>query len=161
MTPQRKTQLRNLIEEFNTEYAAVLDTGGDIEKWPNFFTPDATYKITSQENFELGLQGGIVFDDSQVMMRDRAYALAHTQYFAPRYNLHICGNVQVLEESDQGIKAVSNYIFMETLVEDHTRLHIAGQYHDVFVFVDDRLLLKKRTAVYHSNFIRSVLIYPV
>jgi anthranilate 1,2-dioxygenase small subunit len=161
MTPQRKIHLRNLIEEFNIQYAAALDTGGDIEKWPDFFTADATYKITSQENFELGLQGGIVFDDSQGMMRDRAYALAHTQYFAPRYNLHICGNVQVLEESDHGINATSNYIFMETLVEDHTRLHIAGQYHDIFVFDNDRLLLKKRTAVYHSNFIRSVLIYPV
>ena len=161
MTPERRQELRFLIEQFNIDYAACLDTGGNVEQWPDFFVKDATYKITSQENFEQGLQGGIVFDDSQGMMRDRAYALANTQYFAPRYNLHICGNVQVKNENLGVVSAISNFVFLETLVEDTTRLHLAGQYHDHFVFDQNRLLLKQRIAVYHTNRINSVLIYPV
>lgn len=154
-------EIRFLIEEFNTSYCNTLDSG-DIEGWANYFTEDAVYKIISKENYDLNLQGGIVFADSLGMIKDRAYALVHTQYFGPRSTLHICGNVQVLNvEFKENINSITNFIYLETLVEETTKLHLAGQYHDKFVFTDGKLLLKSRIVIYDSNLINSTLIYPV
>ena len=152
-------EIRFLIEEFNIKYCNTLDSG-DIEGWANYFTEDAVYKIISKENFDLNLQGGIVFADSLGMIKDRAYALVHTQYFGPRSTLHLCGNVQVLAVKDE-IESISNFIYLETLVEEPTKLHLAGQYHDKFVNINNNLLLKSRIVVYDSNLINSTLIYPV
>ena len=148
--------MKNLIEEFNTDYSNVLDSGR-IEQWPAFFTDDAVYRITSRENFDLGLPGGILYAQGIGMLRDRAKALAETQYFAPRYLMHMNTNVKVLE----GLQARSNFILIETLVEEPSRLHLAGQYYDQFELVDSKLKLKSITVVYDTNLINSAVIYPV
>lgn len=148
--------MKNLIEEFNTDYSNVLDSGR-IEQWPAFFTDDAVYRITSRENYDLGLTGGILYTQGIGMIRDRAKALAETQYFAPRYLMHMNTNVKVLE----GLQARSNFILIETLVEEPSRLHLAGQYYDQFELVDSKLKLKSRTVVYDTNLINSAVIYPV
>lgn len=148
--------MKNLIEEFNIEYSDVLDSGR-IELWPNFFTDDAVYRITSRENYELGLTGGILYAQGIGMIRDRARALAETQYFAPRYLMHMNTNVKVIE----GLHAKSNFILIETLVEEPSRLHLAGQYYDQFELVNSELKLRKRTVVYDTNLINSAVIYPI
>jgi 3-phenylpropionate/cinnamic acid dioxygenase small subunit len=148
--------MKNLIEEFNIEYSDALDSGC-IELWPEFFTDNAVYRITSRENFDLGLTGGILYAQGIGMLRDRAKALAETQYFAPRYLMHMNTNVKVLE----GLQARSNFILIETLVEEPSGLHLAGQYYDQFELVDSKLKLKSRTVVYDTNLINSAVIYPV
>jgi len=148
--------MKQLIEEFNVDYSDVLDSGR-IELWPTFFTDDAVYRITSRENYELGLTGGILHAQGIGMLRDRAKALAETQYFAPRYTMHMNSNVKVIE----GLQARSNFILIETLVEEPSKLHLAGQYYDQFELVDSKLKLKSRTVVYDTNLINSAIIYPV
>ena len=41
--------LRLEIEEFHTEYCAMLDRGA-LDNWVDFFAEDALYRITSREN---------------------------------------------------------------------------------------------------------------
>jgi 3-phenylpropionate/cinnamic acid dioxygenase small subunit len=154
------TQLRLLIEEFNTEYADTLDRC-DLMSWPNFFTDDAVYKITSQDNLDQGLLGGIVFDSGIGMIRDRAYILTNTQYFAPRRVRHLCGNVKILDVAENIVSAQSNFIYVETLVEEHSKLHLVGQYQDQFVYQNNQLRLKQRVVVYDNYVLNSVLVYPV
>jgi 3-phenylpropionate/cinnamic acid dioxygenase small subunit len=148
--------MKHLIEEFNTDYSDALDSGR-IELWPTFFTYDAVYRITSRENYELGLPGGVLYAKGIGMIGDRAKALAETQYFAPRYLLHLNSNFKVINE----LEARSNFILIETLVEEPSKLHLAGQYYDRFELVDDQLKLKSRTVVYDTNLINSAIIYPV
>lgn len=59
------------------------------------------------------------------------------------------------------IEARSNYLVVETLMEDKTRIFQAGRYDDVFVRIDGGLKLKKRDCVYDSLIIPNALIYPV
>lgn len=154
-------ELRLAIEEFNTEYCAVLDSG-EIEKWPEFFTDDAVYRITAKENADAGLPVGLVYSQGKGMMLDRAVAIARTQMFAPRYNLHITGNVRVISISESGeISAQSNFILLQTLVEGPTTLHLAGRYYDRFVQTEQGLLLKERQAVYDTTVLANDLVYPV
>ena len=157
----RALALRHEIEAFNSEYCAVLDAGR-VEAWPDFFAEDGVYRVTARENAELGLPVGLVYAQGRNMMHDRAVAIARTQMFAPRYNLHLVTNTRVTSESASGeIAAQANFLLLQTLVEGPTTIHMAGTYHDTFVRVDGALLLKERQAIYDTTIIANDLVYPL
>ncbi len=154
-------EIRLEIEEFNAEYAAVLDAGR-IEEWPGFFTEDAIYRITGRENADAGLPAGLVYCEGMVMLRDRALAIAKTTMFAPRYLLHHVNAVRVLSvDASDEIAAQANYALFETLVDERTTLQQVGRYHDRFVRREGRLKLRARHCIYDSLIIDTALIYPV
>jgi len=154
-------ELRLEIEEFNSEYTAVLDALR-IEDWPRFFTEDAIYRITGRENFDARLPVGLVYCEGMSMLRDRALAIAKTTMFAPRYLLHQVSNTRVLgKASSDEIRAIANYALFETLVDEKTALPQVGRYHDRFVRIDGALRLKERLCVYDSLMIDTALVFPV
>jgi anthranilate 1,2-dioxygenase small subunit len=153
--------LRFAVEEFNAEYCAVLDSG-EVEKWPEFFTEDAVYRLTAKENADSGLPVGLVYAEGKGMLHDRAVAISRTQMFAPRYNLHVVGNVRILQQlSDGEFTAQSNFMLLQTLVDGPTTLHLAGRYFDRFVVTDKGLLLKERQAIYDTTMLANDVVYPV
>jgi 3-phenylpropionate/cinnamic acid dioxygenase small subunit len=160
----RGAELRDLrleIEDFNTEYAVVLDAGR-VADWPGFFTEDAIYRITGRENWDANLPVGLVYCEGMGMLRDRALAIAKTTMFAPRYLMHQISNTRVLSVDPSGlIAAEANYALYETLVDERTTLQQVGRYHDKFARDGGRLLLKERHCVYDSVIIDTALIYPV
>jgi 3-phenylpropionate/cinnamic acid dioxygenase small subunit len=159
--PASLRELRLEIEEFNAEYAAVLDAGR-VQDWPQFFAEDAIYRITGRENADAGLPVGLVYCEGMGMLRDRALAISRTTMFAPRYLLHQVTNTRVLAVDPSGeISAQANYALFETLVDEKTTLQQVGRYHDRFVRQDGRLKLKARHCIYDSLIIDTALIYPV
>jgi 3-phenylpropionate/cinnamic acid dioxygenase small subunit len=160
-TPADLREIRLEIEEFNADYAAVLDAG-KVEEWPRFFTEDALYRITGRENADANLPVGLVYCEGVGMLRDRALAISKTTMFAPRYLLHHVNNTRVLGVDPSGeIAAEANYALYETLVDEKTTLQQVGRYRDHFVRRDGRLLLKERHCIYDSLIIDTALIYPV
>lgn len=154
-------ELRLDIEDFNIEYARVLDAR-DLEAWPGFFTEDAVYRITARENADANLPIGLVYCQGRGMFNDRVRATLKTTMHAPRYLRHYNSNVRVLGIADDGaIASESNYLVVETLMEDETRIFQAGQYRDRFVREGDALKLKARECVYDSLLIPVALVYPV
>lgn len=159
--PASLREFRLEIEEFNAEYAAVLDAGR-VQDWAKFFADDAVYRITARENADAGLPVGLVYCEGIGMIRDRALAISRTTMFAPRYLLHQVTNTRVLAVEPGGeIVAESNYALFETLVDEKTVLQQVGRYHDRFVRQGGRLKLKARHCVYDSLIIDTALIYPV
>ena len=160
--------LRLEIEEFHTEYCAALDRG-DLDRWVDFFAEDALYRITARENADAGLRVGLVYAEGRGMIRDRAFAILHTQMFAPRYMQHFTSNVRVISVeglntgSGEGslIKAQSNYLLLQTLVDGPTTIHQSGRYYDTFVRQGSRLLIHERQCVYDTVLIANDLVYPV
>lgn len=153
-------ELRCEIEEFHTEYCHTLDRGA-LEAWPDFFVEDALYRVTGRENADAGLPVGLVYADSKAMIRDRAFAIKHTQMFAPRYLQHFVTNVRVIANAADGIKAQANYLLLQTLVDGPTTIQQSGRYYDTFVREGGRLLLKERQCVYDTLLIANDLVYPV
>jgi anthranilate 1,2-dioxygenase small subunit len=148
------------VEEFHTEYCAVLDAGR-IEDWPQFFAEDAVYRITGRENAEAGMPVGLVYCEGMGMLRDRAFAIAKTAMFAPRYLLHYVANTRVLGIVDGIVSAQSNYFVLQTLVDEKTTIHQAGRYFDRFARAGERLLIKERHCVYDTLLIDNALVLPV
>ena len=156
--------LRLEIEEFHTEYCTMLDRG-DLDHWVDFFAEDALYRITSRENADAGLRVGLVYAEGRGMIRDRAFAILHTQMFAPRYMQHFTSNVRVISVEGSGdgalIKAQSNYLLLQTLVDGPTTIHQSGRYYDTFVRQGGKLLIRERQCVYDTVLIANDLVYPV
>ena len=157
-------ELRFEIEEFHADYCNTLDCG-DLQKWPGYFVEDAVYRITARENADAGLLIGLVYADSRAMIRDRAFAIEHTQMFAPRYMQHLTSNVRVIALEGSGgdlrIKAQTSYLLLQTLVDGPTTIHQAGRYYDTFVREDGRLMIRERQCIYDTLLIANDLVYPV
>ena len=54
------------LHDLYTAYAACLDTDA-LEDWPDFFTEDCRYRITSAENYEAGMPIGLIYATSKNM----------------------------------------------------------------------------------------------
>jgi anthranilate 1,2-dioxygenase small subunit len=157
--PRETRELRMEIEEFHTDYCWTLDCG-DVERWADYFTDDAVYRITARENADAGLPVGLVYADSKAMIRDRAFAIKHTQMYAPRTLQHFVTNVRVLQAGKE-IRAQSNYLLLQTLVDGPTTIQQSGRYYDTFVRANARLLLKERQCIYDTVLIANDLVLPV
>ena len=153
-------ELRLEIEEFNTEYARVLDDG-DLETWPDFFTDDGLYRITSRENADDDLPIGLIYCDGRGMLIDRIRAVIKTTTHEPRYLRHFTSNVRVSGIGDGRVSSSSNYLVVETLMEGGTNIFQSGRYEDTFVRVDGALRLRARHCIYDTLLITNALIYPV
>jgi 3-phenylpropionate/cinnamic acid dioxygenase small subunit len=158
--PRTTRELRLEIEEFHAAYCWTLDCG-DVEHWPEYFTDDAVYRITARENADAGLPVGLVYADSKAMIRDRAFALKHTQMYAPRTLQHFVSNVRVLAAKGDTIKAQSNYLLLQTLVDGPTTIQQSGRYYDTFVRAEGRLKLRERQCIYDTVLIANDLVLPV
>ena len=148
------------VEEFHYEYAAGLERG-EIEQWPNYFTDDAFYRVIARDNDESGLPLGLIYCEGKGMLQDRAYALVHTETFAPRYLQLRISNTRVFSADEKFIKAEASYLLLETLVDEPSRVQQVGKYYDVFERENGSLLIKDRKCVYDTVVIDNCLVFPV
>ena len=118
-------------------------------------------RITARENADADLPVGLVYADSKAMIRDRAFALKHTQMYAPRTLQHFVTNVRVLQDKGESLKAQSNYLLLQTLVDGPTTLQQSGRYYDTFVRRQGKLLLQERQCIYDTVLIANDLVLPV
>lgn len=160
VAPGRAAALRAEIDAFHADYCAVLDSN-EIERWPDFFTEDAIYRVTSRENALLDMPVGLVYSEGRDMIRDRALAVAHSQMYAPRHLLHVLGITRVTEETGAAICAQTPFMLLQTLVEGASTVHLVGRYYDRFVREGDRLLLSRREVVHDTEILATSLAYPV
>jgi anthranilate 1,2-dioxygenase small subunit len=160
ISPQRAALLRAEIDAFHGEYCAALDAN-DVERWPDFFSEDARYRVTSRENALLDMPVGLVYCEGLDMIRDRALAVGHSQMFAPRHMLHVLGITRVIEEAGGAIFSQTPFILLQTLIEGPSSVHLAGTYFDRFVRRGEQLLLADRQVVHDTEVLATALAYPV
>ena len=151
--------LRRELEDFHAAYADTLDRG-DIEAWPEFFTEDAVYRVVARDNLESGLPLCLMLCEGKGMLKDRAYAIAHTEMYAPRYLLHHISLIRVTELDDAHLSAEANYVLFETLIDEPTRILQAGRYRDRFRRTEAGLLLAERVCVYDSVVVPNCVVFP-
>lgn len=152
-------ELRWAVEEFNYEYADVLDRG-EIERWPDFFTEDGVYRLVARDNADFDLPLSLMSCEGKGMLKDRAYAIAHTEMFAPRYTMHHISQIRVTDFEDPIISAQANYVVLETLIDEPTRLLQCGKYYDKFLLQGDTLLIRERRCVYDTVLVPTCIVFP-
>ena len=115
------------LSALNTAYAAAIDADR-LEAWPDFFTEDCLYKITTDENHRRGQLAGIVYADSRGMLEDRVAALRRANIYERHAYRHIIGMPSILADDADGIRAETPFLVVRTMRTGEMSLFAAG-YH--------------------------------
>ncbi len=86
--------VRAAIDDLFARYTHAINNDAP-EAWPDFFTADAKYRVTTRENVGKGWPIGVMFCDGRGMMQDRVTALRHAIVFEPHVYRHIVGSVLI------------------------------------------------------------------
>src|SRR5215813_7122102 len=94
---QRQWELEQLL----TDYVHCLDAD-ELERWPDFFTEDCFYRITSAENYEAGLPLGLIYATSRDMLKDRVSALRQANIYEPQRYRHLVSSIKIVGNAVEG-----------------------------------------------------------
>ena len=144
---------------FYDAYAAKLDRG-ELEIWPDFFTDDAYYSVTSRENFDRGLEHATIYCSGKAMLLDRVAAIRQSTVFAPRRMRHFVGGVHV-KSAEASIHAEASFAVFESVSDSDPRVYMVGTYVDEVTQTPSGFLLRRRECVLDNARIYNSLIYPV
>jgi 3-phenylpropionate/cinnamic acid dioxygenase small subunit len=141
----------------NAAYAATIDQDR-LEAWPAFFVEDCLYKITSAENHRRGYAAGIVYADSQAMLRDRVTALRTANIFERHSYRHIVG-LPVIDPS--GVTAETPFLVARIMRDGRTDVFATGVYLDRLHDEGADLRFAERIVVCDSSFFDTLLAIPL
>src|SRR5215469_1568301 len=117
------------LEQLYTDYAHCLNTD-QLEHWPDFFTEDCFYRITSAENYEAGMPVGLIHATSRNMLKDRVSALREANIYEPQRYRHLVSSIKIVEEGGDTLDLVANFLVVRTMQEGDMTLFGAGRYVD-------------------------------
>jgi anthranilate 1,2-dioxygenase small subunit len=152
--------LRLELDTLYAEYAHCLDND-ELEAWPDFFTEDCGYRITSAENFEAGLPIGIVYATSKAMLVDRVMALRKANIYEPQRYRHLVGAIKIGGEEAGALAVVANLIVVRTMQDGAMTLFAAGRYVDRVVRRASGWKFAKKEVVLDSRRIDTLLAIPL
>lgn len=153
-------ELRLAVEALYADYAAALDDD-ELERWPGFFVEDCLYKLIPRENWERNLPVALMLCESRAMLKDRITAVRSTALYAPRRLRHFITQFRITEEAPDLLRVGANYLVLQTLVDDLTRIQNAGRYLDLVLRTTEGWRFKEKICVFDSVLVPNSLIYPV
>lgn len=152
--------LRYEVEELIHAYVQCIDDN-QLESWPEFFTDPCVYKVIPRENADAGLPVAVMFCDSKGMLRDRIVALRKANIYAPHFYRHLVSNVRVLGEDDGVIRAQTNYVVFQTLLDGATQIYQAGKYADRIVRTPEGLKFQEKLCIFDTYRIQTLMVTPI
>ena len=153
-------QRRLEIEQLYTAYAHCLDDDR-LEEWPEFFTEDCAYRVTSAENYEAGLPLGLIYATSQDMLRDRVSALREANIYEPQRYRHLISGIRIEGEDAGALEVTANFLVVRTMQDGAMILFAAGRYVDRIVHSSDGWKFARKIAVLDSRQIDTLLAIPI
>jgi 3-phenylpropionate/cinnamic acid dioxygenase small subunit len=148
------------VQDLNARYVQAIDAN-KLEAWPDFFTEDGRYRVTTVENAARGLPLGMIYATSRAMLRDRVRSLRDANvYEAQRYR-HVIG-VPLIEAEEGGtVSAQTSFIVARIMHTGETTLFATGCYHDRVVFVDGVARFADKAVILDSRLIDTLLAIPL
>ncbi|HEU0217106.1 MAG TPA: aromatic-ring-hydroxylating dioxygenase subunit beta [Stellaceae bacterium] len=160
MAPEQAI-LRAELDALYADYAHCLDND-ELEAWPEFFTEDCHYRITSAENFEAGMPIGIVYATSKAMLVDRVMALRKANIYEPQRYRHMIGAIQIGAAAEDGVvSVVANLLVVRTMQDGAMMLFAAGRYVDRLVRQGAAWRFARKDVVLDSRQIDTLLAIPL
>ena len=146
--------------ELIASYGHAMDDG-EIDRWPQFFTPNGIYQITTKENREAGLPIGIMRCVGRGMMIDRVKAFHTANIFEPHTYNHIIGYPSMTYDKAIGCEtARSNFQVIRIMETGRMDLYATGKYLDVMQ-KEGSLKFKERVVVLDSRNVDILLVVPL
>lgn len=153
--------MRDAIHAFQAAYARCIDDDR-LEDWPGFFLADASYRVTSAANHKAGLEAGLIWANSQAMLRDRVSALREANIYERHAYRHLLGLPHVEPQPDGSARAETPFMVARIMRDGATMLFATGRYLDLFARDSSgEVKLRERVVVCDSARIDTLLAIPL
>lgn len=148
------------LERLYTDYAHCLDAD-ELERWPDFFTEDCFYRITSAENYEAGLPLGLIYATSRNMLKDRVSALREANIYEPQRYRHLVSSIKIVADGAGSLDLVANFLVVRTMQDGEMTIFAAGRYGDRIKRDSSGWKFASRTVVLDSRQVDTLLAIPI
>src|SRR6478736_5519311 len=150
------------LEELYTDYVHCLDAD-ELERWPDFFTEDCFYRITSAENYEAGLPLGLIYATSRNMLKDRVSALREANIYEPQRYRHLVSSIKIVGDTAPTgrLNLAANFLIVRTMQDGDMTMFGAGRYVDQVKREGGGWKFTSKTVVLDSRQIDTLLAIPI
>lgn len=152
--------LLGLVTGLLADYAACIDAD-DLERWPEFFTAEAKYRVTTEFNHAQGHALGMIDARNRNMLEDRVAALRQANIYEPQRYRHIVSVVRLGGRDGDLLKAEAGFIVVRTMIDGSQELFVAGRYLDTVDISGERPLFAAKLVVLDSDKIDTLLAIPL
>jgi anthranilate 1,2-dioxygenase small subunit len=152
--------LRLRIEALNADYIHCIDDDR-LEEWPDYFTEDGVYRVTTRENADLNMPVSLIFCEGNGMFHDRISALRTANIFEPHTYCHSVSALQIQKSANGVHTTKSNFLITRTMSEGAMMTFACGRYLDTIVEQDGELKFSERTVILESRRIDTLLVIPI
>lgn len=141
-------------------YISVLDND-QLEAWPELFTADGYYEIVPKENADAGLPVGIIYCNSQGMMRDRILSTRNANLYEPQTYRHMVSGLVITPIDSTTAKMSASYVVIRTNQEGDSIIYQAGRYEDQVTNTVKGWRYRSKRAIYDTLRVPTLLAIPV
>src|SRR5712664_1947685 len=152
-------EVQPAVERLHARYAHALDEGR-LEDWPNFFTQNGRYRITTAENEERGLPLPVLYAEGRPMLRDRVQSLRHANIYEPQRYRHVMSSVLLEKLDDHHVRSFANFLVVRIMENGEAMLFASGRYVDRIV-LSGELQYEERVVVCDSRRFDTLLAIPL
>ena len=151
-------ELRQRVEELHARYAQALDNE-ELERWPEFFTANGRYRVTTAENEARGLPLPVLYAEGQAMLRDRIASLRHANIYEPQRYRHLLSAALLEQESASAVKSIANFLVIRIMENGESVLFASGRYVDCIALPE--LRYEERVVICDSRRFDTLLAIPL
>jgi anthranilate 1,2-dioxygenase small subunit/terephthalate 1,2-dioxygenase oxygenase component beta subunit len=149
------------VQDLLARYIQALDDGR-LEDWPDFFTEQCRYLVTTADNLEQGLPLGMIYATSRAMLRDRIRSLREANVYEGQRYRHIIAPPVIATREGSIVAARTNFIVVRIMHTGESIVFASGRY-------DDRIVLagaqgprfSEKVVVLDSRQIDTLLAIPI
>lgn len=149
-----------ILNQLLAAYARCIDDG-DLTAWPDFFEEKCLYKITSAENYERGLEAGIVFANSRGMLSDRISSLREANIHERQTYRHFLGQPWISSHTDNEVHSETSFFVVRIMRDGATDVYATGRYLDKFKLNGNSAKILERIVVCDSSRFDTLLALPL
>jgi anthranilate 1,2-dioxygenase small subunit len=151
------------LEQLFTDYVQCLDSD-ELERWPDFFTEDCFYRITSAENYEASLPLGLIYATSRNMLKDRVSALRGANIYEPQRYRHLVSSIKIVGDAvgrSDHLDLMANFVVVRTMQDGEMTIFGAGRYVDRVRRDAGTWRFASKTVVLDSRQVDTLLAIPI
>lgn len=149
-----------VIGRVQASYVRCIDEG-PLESWPEFFTEDCLYQVTTAKNYRAAMPAGLIWANTRAMLVDRVTALREANIYERHTYRHIIGQPAILAEDGPEVASETPFLVVRVTGDGPTDLFATGRYVDRYLVLEDTALLRERIVVCDSSRIDTLLALPL
>jgi anthranilate 1,2-dioxygenase small subunit len=156
ISPDIELQISRLM----VRYCSAIDNG-QFEEWPQLFTQDGHYRITTRTDFEAGRDFGIWYCNNRNMLEDRVQAMRGVNVYEPHVYRHIISPTEILEAGEAEVSCETSYVVIRTDVDGEMMVFSAGRFVDRIALEEGAARLRSRVVVADSARFDTLVALPI